>query len=112
MPGGGLGRHAVRGGLLVDEDAPLGGAGALYAAFLAISVGAGVPPLLAALAFAFLSNVMIPLTHYGGSAGPIIFGANYVTQSEWWKMGFVLTTVNVVVWLGIGGVWWKILGLW
>lgn len=85
---------------------------AMYAAFLAISVGAGVPPLLAALAFAFLSNVMIPLTHYGGSAGPIIFGANYVTQSEWWKMGFVLTTVNVVVWLGIGGVWWKILGLW
>lgn len=85
---------------------------AMYAAFLAISVGAGVPPLLAALAFAFLSNVMIPLTHYGGAAGPIIFGAGYVAQAEWWKLGFILTTMNVFVWLGIGGVWWKVLGLW
>lgn len=85
---------------------------AMYAAFLAISVGAGVPPLLAALAFAFLSNVMIPLTHYGGAAGPIIFGAGYVTQSEWWNLGFILTTINVIVWLGIGGAWWKVLGLW
>lgn len=36
--------------------------GAMYAAFLAISVDAGVP-----------------LTHYGGAAGPILFGAGYVT---------------------------------
>lgn len=85
---------------------------AMYAAFLAISVAAGAPPLLAALAFAFLSNIMIPLTHFGGAAGPIIFGAGYVTQGEWWKLGFILTTLNVVIWLGIGGAWWKILGLW
>lgn len=85
---------------------------AMYAAFLAISVGAGVPPLLAALAFAFLSNIMIPLTHYGGAAGPILFGAGYVTQAEWWRLGFILTTMNVIVWLGIGGAWWKLLGLW
>lgn len=85
---------------------------AMYAAFIAISVGAGAPPLLAALAFAFLSNVMIPLTHYSGSAGPILFGAGYVTQGEWWRMGFILTTINVIIWLGIGGAWWKVLGLW
>lgn len=85
---------------------------AMYAAFLAIAVGAGVPPILAALAFAFLSNVMIPLTHYSGAAGPILFGAGYVTQADWWRLGFVLTTVNVMIWLGIGGAWWKVLGLW
>lgn len=85
---------------------------AMYAAFLAIAVGAGVPPLLAALAFAFLSNVMIPLTHYSGAAGPILFGAGYVTQADWWRLGFILTTVNVIIWLGIGGAWWKVLGLW
>lgn len=85
---------------------------AMYAAFLAISVAAGAPPLLAALAFAFLSNIMIPLTHFGGAAGPIIFGAGYVTQGEWWKLGFIITTLNVMIWLGIGGAWWKIIGLW
>lgn len=85
---------------------------AMYAGFVAVSVTVGTPPLLAALAFASLSNIMIPLTHYGGGAAPILFGAGYVTQAEWWKLGFLLTTMNVAIWLGLGGMWWKVLGLW
>lgn len=85
---------------------------AMYAGFVAVSVAVGTPPLLAALAFASLSNIMIPLTHYGGGAAPILFGAGYVTQGEWWKLGFILTTMNVIIWLVIGGMWWKVLGLW
>lgn len=86
--------------------------GAMYAAFLSVAVVAGTPPLLAAIAFAALSNIMIPLTHYGGGAAPILFGTGYVTQSEWWKLGFIITTVNMVIWLGIGSAWWKVIGLW
>lgn len=85
---------------------------AMYAGFVAVSVVAGTPPLLAALAFASLSNIMIPLTHYGGGAAPILFGAGYVPQGTWWRLGFILTTMNVVIWLGLGGAWWKLLGLW
>ncbi|TCS81479.1 anion permease [Pectinatus cerevisiiphilus] len=86
--------------------------GAMYAAFLAVAVAVGTPPLLAAIAFAVLSNLMIPLTHYGGGAAPILFGAGYVSQAEWWKLGFIITTVNIVIWLGFGSFWWKICGLW
>lgn len=86
--------------------------GAMYAAFLSVAVVAGTPPLLAAIAFAALSNIMIPLTHYGGGAAPILFGIGYVTQVEWWKLGFIITTVNLIIWLGIGSVWWKVIGLW
>lgn len=86
--------------------------GAMYAAFLSVAVVVGTPPLLAALALAGLSNLMIPLTHYGGGAAPILFGAGYVTQGEWWKLGFIITTINVIIWLGIGSVWWKVIGLW
>jgi len=39
------------------------------------------------------SIVMIPLTHYSGAAGPILFGAGYVTQADWWRLGFILTTL-------------------
>ena len=85
---------------------------AMYAAFLAISVVVGTPPLLAALTFAAMSNLMIPLTHYGGGAAPIFYGADYVSMGDWWKLGFILTTVNVLIWLFIGGAWWKIIGLW
>ena len=85
---------------------------AMYAAFLSVSVVVGTPPLLAAIAFAALSNIMIPLTHYGGGAAPILYGAGYVTQGEWWKLGFIVVTVNMFIWLGIGSLWWHIIGLW
>jgi transporter, DASS family len=86
--------------------------GAMYAAFLSVAVVVGTPPLLAGIALGALSNLMIPLTHYGGGAAPILFGAGYVTQGEWWKLGFIITTVNMVIWLGIGGAWWHVIGLW
>lgn len=86
--------------------------GAMYAAFLAVAVAVGTPPLLAAISFAVLSNIMIPLTHYGGGAAPILYGAGYVPQGTWWKLGFIIVTVNLVIWLGIGSLWWHVIGLW
>ena len=86
--------------------------GAMYAAFLAVAVAVGTPPLLAAIAFAALSNIMIPLTHYGGGAAPILYGAGYVPQGKWWQLGFIMVTVYMVIWLGIGSFWWHVIGLW
>ena len=86
--------------------------GAMYAAFLAVAVAVGTPPLLAAISFAALSNIMIPLTHYGGGAAPILYGAGYVPQGTWWKLGFIIVTVNLVIWLGIGSLLWHVIGLW
>lgn len=86
--------------------------GAMYAAFLAVAVAVGTPPLLAAISFGALSNIMIPLTHYGGGAAPILYGAGYVPQGTWWKLGFIIVTVNLVIWLGIGSLWWHVIGLW
>lgn len=85
---------------------------AMYAAFLSVSVVVGTPPLLAAIAFAALSNIMIPLTHYGGGAAPILYGAGFVSQGKWWQLGFIIVTVNLIIWLGIGSLWWKAIGLW
>ena len=62
---------------------------AMYAAFLSVAVVVGTPPLLAAIAFAALSNIMIPLTHYGGGAAPILYGAGFVTQGKWWQLGYL-----------------------
>lgn len=86
--------------------------GAMYAAFLAVAVAVGTPPLLAAIAFASLSNLMIPLTHYGGGAAPILYGAGYVPQGKWWQLGFIMVTVYMIIWLGIGSFWWHVIGLW
>jgi DASS family divalent anion:Na+ symporter len=85
---------------------------AMFPPFFAVAVGLGAPPLLAALAFGFFSNINAALTHYGTGPAPIVFGAGYLTQSEWWRVGFLMSLVHVAIWLPVGFLWWKIIGLW
>jgi DASS family divalent anion:Na+ symporter len=35
-----------------------------------------------------------------------------VTFGEWWRAGFAVSVVNLVVWLTVGFAWWKFLGYW
>lgn len=67
---------------------------AMYAPFLGVALAVGTPPYLAALVLAFFSNLMSRMTHYG------------------WKYGALISVVNIIIWLGIGGLWRKIIGLW
>jgi DASS family divalent anion:Na+ symporter len=85
---------------------------AMFPAFFAVAIGLGVPPLLAALTFGFFSSLNAATTHYGTGTAPILFGAGYLTQSEWWRTGFVVSLVHLTIWLPIGFLWWKAIGLW
>jgi divalent anion:Na+ symporter, DASS family len=42
----------------------------------------------------------------------VYFGAGYVPVATWWKLGALTSIVNIAIWLGIGSLWWKVLGLW
>ena len=84
----------------------------MYAAFLGVSIVAGAPPVLAALVLAFFSNLFAGMTHYGTGPAPVLFGTGYVELGTWWRMGLLISVVNIVIWVGVGGLWWKFLGLW
>ncbi len=84
----------------------------MYAAFLGVSIAAGAPPVLAALVLAFFSNLFAGMTHYGTGPAPVLFGTGYVEIGTWWRMGLFISLVNIVIWVGLGGLWWKVLGLW
>ena len=84
---------------------------AMFVPFLTVTVAAGTPPYLAVLLLAFFSNLCASLTHYGTTPGPIYFGAGYVPQSTWWRLGFIASLVNIPIWIAVGLVWWKVLGL-
>lgn len=86
--------------------------GAMFTAFLAICIATGAPPYLASFYLIFASNLMMGLTHYAAGPAPIYFGAGYVPQGTWWRLGFILSIMNIVIWYGIGSLWMKILGLW
>jgi DASS family divalent anion:Na+ symporter len=85
---------------------------ALYPGFLAAALAAGVPPLLAALPLGYFSSLNASLTHYGTGSAPVFFSAGYVRQAEWWRLGFLISLVDLVLWLGVGLCWWKLIGFW
>ncbi|XP_050368050.1 dicarboxylate transporter 1, chloroplastic [Argentina anserina] len=86
--------------------------GAMFTAFLSVASALGTPPYFAAMVLAFLSNLMGGLTHYGIGSAPVFYGAGYVPLAQWWGYGFLMSVVNIIIWLGVGGFWWKFIGLW
>ena len=85
---------------------------AMYAPFLAVALAVGTPPILAALVLGYFGNLFSSLTHYATGPAPIFFGSGYVGLGTWWKLGLLVSVVNIVIWLGVGSLWWKLLGLW
>ncbi|OMO81677.1 Sodium/sulfate symporter [Corchorus capsularis] len=86
--------------------------GAMFTAFLSVASALGTPPYLGALVLSFLSNLMGGITHYGIGSAPVFYGAGYVPLAKWWGYGFVISVINIIIWLGVGGIWWKAIGLW
>ena len=85
---------------------------AMFGAFYGAGLALGAPPFLFALLMAAASNIMMTLTHYATGTSPVVFGSGYTTLAEWWKAGFVMSLVLIVVWVLVGAGWWKLLGYW
>ncbi len=68
--------------------------------------------VLAAMGLGVISGLMGSLTHYATGPAPIYFGAGYIPQGTWWKLGFIMSVSNMIIFIGLGGLWWKLLGLW
>jgi divalent anion:Na+ symporter, DASS family len=85
---------------------------AMFPAFFAVAIGLGAPPLVAALAFGVFSSLNAATTHYGTGPAPIIFGAGYLPQARWWRIGFIVSLAHLAIWLPLGFLWWKLIGLW
>jgi divalent anion:Na+ symporter, DASS family len=85
---------------------------ALYPPFLTVAVAAGAPPLVAALLLCFFSNLNSTLTHYSDGAAPIYYGSGYIERGSWWQIGFYLSVLHLVIWVGVGLPWWRFLGIW
>ncbi len=84
---------------------------ALYPGFLGAALAGGVPPMAAALPLGYFSSLNAAMTHYGTGSAPVYFGAGYVRQGEWWRIGFLISLLNLAIWMGIGMWWWKLVGI-
>jgi DASS family divalent anion:Na+ symporter len=85
---------------------------AMFPAFLAVLLAAGAPAGLVVFGFACFANLAAGLTHYGTTPSPMFFGHGYVPMSTWWRIGFIVSVANILIWSTIGFAWWRLIGLW
>lgn len=84
----------------------------MFSVLLMAAMAAGVPPAMAAMFLAASSGFCAGLTHYGTGSAPVFFGSNYVKIQDWWRIGALVSIVNMTIWLVFGVAWWKVIGLW
>jgi DASS family divalent anion:Na+ symporter len=85
---------------------------AMYPPFLAILLAKQAPVGLVVFAFACFANLSAGLTNYGTTPAPMFFAHEYVSLRDWWRIGFVVSLLNIAIWSTIGFGWWKLLGIW
>jgi len=83
---------------------------ALIAAFFAVGLSANAPPLFTVAIMAYFSNLCGCLTNY--STGPVIiyFGLGYVDPKRWFAKGILMSFFHITIWIGLGMIWWRMLG--
>ena len=85
---------------------------AMFMPFVAVLVAMGAPKGWMVFAFACFANLSAGLTNYGTTPSPMFFAQDYVSLGRWWKVGAVVSVVNIAIWSSVGFLWWKVLGLW
>jgi len=83
---------------------------AMYAALLGVGISLGIPPMLLAMMLGFLGSIYGVLTHYGHGPAPVFFGSGYVDLKSWWLRGIEIGIVLLVIYMGVGGLWMKVIG--
>ncbi len=83
----------------------------MYGPFLVVCLVSGAPALWTALFLAFLSSLFGGLTHYSSGPAPILYSQGHVDVKTWWKIGIISSVFYLVIWIVIGGAWWKLIGL-
>lgn len=80
--------------------------------FLLLLLAHDAPTGLVVFLFACLANLSAGLTHYGTVPSPIFFSQGYVSFTDWWRVGFLISLWNLLVWCTVGPAWWKLVGIW
>lgn len=83
---------------------------AMLPVFLTVGIAAGAHPVALAFALAASNSYGGALTHYGGAAAPIIFGAGYNDTKSWWIIGGVVALICYLFMMTVGVAWWKLIG--
>jgi DASS family divalent anion:Na+ symporter len=84
---------------------------ALFGVFLGVGLGAGVPGEMMALMLLFATNFNSVITPQGSSANVLFLSSGYITASEVYRHGGIVTLANTLIYLSVGSAWMMLLGI-
>lgn len=79
----------------------------LLAPFLIILLNFGIPGKISVMILAILAILSGGLTHYTIGTAPGYFLISGVKVQKWCKIGFIVSTINILIWLTACSIWWK-----
>ncbi len=82
---------------------------AMVPVFATVGSLSGANPMLLALGLLFSNAYGGAVTHYGGAAAPIIFGAGYNDIKSWWIIGGIIAFGTLIIHCTLGIAWWELL---
>jgi DASS family divalent anion:Na+ symporter len=85
---------------------------ALAVPLFAVAKAADCPPLLIVAMVSYFSNLCGCLTNYSTGQVVLYFGFGYLSPQKWFSVGLAVAAFHLVIWLGIGLPYWKLLGWW
>ncbi len=78
---------------------------ALFGVFLDVGVKLGVPAAPLSFLLLFATNFFSGITPQGSSANLLFAGSGYLSQGELYRYGALLTAVNLLIYVAVGGPW-------
>ena len=78
---------------------------ALFSVFLSVGIASGVNPTLLAMMLLLATNFNSAITPQGSSANVLFVGSGYLTTSEIYWYGALVTALNTVLFLTLGSAW-------
>jgi L-tartrate/succinate antiporter len=70
----------------------------------------GVPPALLALLLCYSLGAMSIISPYATGPAPVFYGSGYLPRQDFWRLGAIFGLIFVVVLLGVGYPYLKVLG--
>ena len=108
----------LQAGINVDATNQYGYTGLMWAAgqgreaMVEVLLAKGAPAGLMVFGFACFTNLSAGLTNYGTTPSPMFFAQDYVSMKTWWRIGLIVSFLNIAIWGTIGFGWWKLLRIW
>jgi divalent anion:Na+ symporter, DASS family len=85
---------------------------AMFPPFVVMLISLGTPAPVAVYGLACVANLTAGLTHYGTTTAPMVFAEGFISVKQWWRVGLIVSFVNLAIWLVVGLAWWHVLGYW